>query len=62
MKSKITMTLMVVYDANGVKIEDLENILRSSMGTLIGDGGLTGSSAAEVDLYDLDFQIEEDIR
>lgn len=47
--ARLVLTLTVDYDLNGVSIQELTNLIKDNIGWMIGDGGLTGDTPAEVD-------------
>lgn len=51
--ARLKLTLDVEYLKNGVTQEELEEILSSNLQRMIGDGGLTEHTEAEVETYDV---------
>ena len=50
----LTVTLDVSYDLNGEDPREIMDHVRYSIEAMIGNGGLSGGTEAEVDEYDLD--------
>lgn len=51
--SQLTLVIAISYLCNGVPLKKLKACLRSLVSVGIGEGMLTGSSAATVDTYDI---------
>ena len=57
-QATFTVTLNGIVDLNGLPKEALEDHLRQSMITAIGNGFITGHTEAEVDEYDFSVLVE----
>lgn len=58
-QTKFTVKLEGVIDNNGTSREAIEDHLRREMMNAIGNGLITGYSAAEVDSYNLDVIVSD---
>ncbi|WP_321967176.1 hypothetical protein [Burkholderia cepacia] len=53
----LELTLRAEYALHGVSIRDLQEMLHEAVLRAIGNGGLTGSTAATVSTYSLDVRV-----
>lgn len=56
-KATLQMTLSVDYLPNGVNVQDLKARLERALAHAVGEGLLTGETAAEVDRYSMDLKV-----
>jgi len=48
----------VLYDTHGVPPEQLQELVTRNLDNMVGDGGLSGSTEAEVDVWEPHFDME----
>lgn len=53
----LELTLRAEYALHGVSIRDLQELLHQTILRAIGNGGLTGSTAATVSTYSVDVRV-----
>lgn len=54
---RVRLTLEVNYDLQGESAENMQYLLERSVNSMIGNGGLSGDSMAEVDEYQVKTEI-----
>lgn len=57
--AKIKLTLEVDLQPNGERVRDIAAALEHNVRDMIGNGGITGGTPAEVDSYDVNVEWEE---
>lgn len=61
---KVILTLEIDYDVTGYNdpadaLSDVQDVLHTSIDRLVGEGGLSGSTPAEVDSWDVHTSLDE---
>ncbi len=54
--AKIKLTLEVDVTPNDERLRDIASALEANVRDMIGNGGITGGSTAEVESYDVDVE------
>lgn len=56
---RVTFTLTVDYTPNGCALEHLADLAEQNIRNMIGDGGLTSETEAEVETWELTYVTEK---
>jgi len=56
--AEIKAIINIKYELYGEQITDLANVVEYNIHTMIGNGGLTGETMAEIDEYTVDVEVK----